>query len=289
MKKVLIIFSSFLIFACQKPASEGRSSSSGGGGAPTAASGEAVTDCGVVYKGNLYNPVKMSDGKKVRVRQVYGANLLAIEGSEPGSGGPQLLKLHGVGSASSGGLTSAKNTIQSLASSGAMFYKATEDCDVILQGGGRGTIGHLINSQGISIGEALVTRGQAAVDANDACGGEKIGACYNALKGQNQGEGAQKPMGAMRDFLWKPVADHRGVLVVLEKHCNTRILVNGVELESRGASNGRCNTTYGRKVGCGYGSNIKVEVIDKSSGRPYTYKGDPYVRIPNGCQRFEFK
>ena len=252
MKKVLIIFSSFLIFACQKPASEGRSSSSGGGGAPTAASGEAVTDCGVVYKGNLYNPVKMSDGKKVRVR-------------------------------------SAKNTIQSLASSGAMFYKATEDCDVILQGGGRGTIGHLINSQGISIGEALVTRGQAAVDANDACGGEKIGACYNALKGQNQGEGAQKPMGAMRDFLWKPVADHRGVLVVLEKHCNTRILVNGVELESRGASNGRCNTTYGRKVGCGYGSKKKNEGKEKTRGRAYTYQGDPYVRIPNGCQRFEFK
>ena len=270
-----------LITACQKPAEDGDSVSppSGGGNVRT---GEATTDCGVVTNGKVSNPVSLEDGKIVTVTQVISANLVSIQ--EEG-GGAQLLKLQGVGS--NRGVTSegAKQMIKNLTASRPTFFKASNDCNVTLDGGGQGTIGQLITSDGKSVSESLVRSGLVEADTNDACGGNQIGACLSALNETNN-----EPLEEMQDFLWKPLSDTKGpIAVAMEKHCNTTIKVNGQAFSGAGAGNGRCNTSSGSKAGCSYGSNIRVEVIDNNTGRPYTYKGQPYVIVPNGCSRFEFK
>lgn len=281
--RLVLILSCLSLFSCQKPVEENGSSPAAPGGAQNL-SGEATTDCGVVFGGKLSNPVSMADGEEVRIKEVMGNNLVSIQSTSLQSSGPQLLKLHGVASGPSTTSQAARNMIRNLAGSKAYFYKASEDCETTVQGG-KGTIGHLISSKGVSINESLISAGLADVDTKDACGGDMIAGCFNALKGQGV-----EPMGEMKDFLWKPKSDTKGdIVVILEKHCATRIVVNGTEFKSSGASNGRCNTSPGTRPGCAYGSNIKVEVIDINSGRPYTYKGKPYVVVPNGCQRFEFK
>lgn len=276
-----VALAAFFFTACQKPAED--ESSSGGSGS-SSSSKEAVTDCGVVFGGKTSNPVNLSDGEQVRIRDVMGTNLLVIESTDPASSGPVLLKLHGVSSGPSNRSAAAKNLIRSMAGSRAAFFKASKDCNVTLQGGGQGTIGHLISANGESINEALIKSGLADVDANDACGGDQIGGCLNALKGSEI-----EPAGQVSDFLWKPQSDTRAGMVIHEDHCNTIVLVNGEEFSYAGAANGRCGTFRSPRGGCAYGNNVKVQVLDKTTGRPYTHNGKPYVIVPNGCQRFEFK
>ncbi len=282
-KKVLFISILFAsLSACVKPAEEGDNTSPSP--VNNTKTGEATTDCGVVTNGKAINPVKFQDGKSVVVKDVISNNLVSIE--EVGGSGAQLLKLQGV-SSDSVNSNAAMQMIRSLTNNSPTFFKATNDCNISLAGGGQGTIGQLITNDGRSVSESLIRAGLAGVDQNDACNGNLIGSCLNAL---NETDPKAEPLEEMRDFLWKPLSDTKGpIAVVLEFHCNTTIRVNGQTLQNSGAGNGRCNTSSGTKSGCGYGRNIKVEVIDNNTGRPYTYRGQPYVTVPDGCSRFEFK
>lgn len=293
--KLTLLFAAFsacvILAGCQKPADDGSfsgapSASPSGGSSDGGERTESGTDCGVVINGKVHNPVSPEDGQKVRVTEVISNNLLGIEFiSEDGTrSGPQLLKLQGVASGKPQTKNAARDMLRSLSSGVVSFYKATNDCNVTLDGGGQGTIGQLISRDGQSFTEALVKAGLVDVDKNDACAGNQIGACLEALKGSEV-----EPMGEMRDFLWKPQSDHHPGMVIHEVHCNTIVLVNGKEFKYAGAGNGRCGTFRDSRPGCSFGSNIKVQVLDKNTGRPYTYKGQSYVTIPNGCNRFEFK
>lgn len=280
-----IVFISILLagFAgCKKPSEDGSlgpSDQRGGGEARN----EITTDCGIVFNGELLNPVNTGDGEAVRVREIIGSNLVSIESSAPQSSGRILLKLHGIGSAPADRAQAAMSMIREASGGDLTFFKATPDCDVTLQGGGQGVIGQLVSRSGESVSEKLVKAGLVEVDQADACGGEKIAQCLNALKGSEV-----KSMGEMEMFLWKPNSEKDGNLVIHEVHCNADAYVNGQKLQYTGSGNGRCGTYRASRPGCAFGSNIKVEVIDKSSGRPYSRNGQPFVTIPNGCQRVEF-
>jgi hypothetical protein len=105
---------------------------------------------------------------------------------------------------------------------------------------------------------------------------------------------AGQTAGEITDFLWKPRADggfNNGLLVVLVSACDAQVLVNGTELIDFGPSNGRCTTARSLSTtGCGFGSNIRVEVIARQSGLPYRFpSGETFFTIPNGCNRTEFK
>ena len=283
--KIAILFC-FALPGCQKPSDDGESSggTNPSSGRPIENNAEVTTDCGVVMDGDLHNPIERSDGEIVRVDEVLGNNLVVIQGTGPNAGGPRLLKLHGLGAGPKDRSQAAMNMIESLSSGTAFYYQAAKDCTTTLEGGGQGTIGQLISRDGKSFSESLVKSGLADVDSADACGGDKIAACLSALKGTGI-----ESKGEMRDFLWKPVSEKDGKLIIHELHCNATALVNGTPLTYYGSGNGRCGTYRSSKPGCAYGANIKVEVIDKATGRPYSHNGQPFVMIPNGCNRLEFK
>ena len=130
--------------------------------------------------------------------------------------------------------------------------------------------------------------------------------CTNSSGGDSEGEDppdlvSDEPVpplltsaGDITDFLWKPEADggyNNGLLVILVDPCEVVVLVNGEELVDFGPGNGRCTTARSlTKSGCGYGTNVQVQVLDSFTRLPYLFPGglDTYI-IPNGCNRTEFK
>lgn len=91
-------------------------------------------------------------------------------------------------------------------------------------------------------------------------------------------------------FLWKPKAEssyNPGGLIIHNDSCNAKAIVNGVELKDYGPGNGRCGTYRHAKTGCAWGNNVKVEIFDILTGKPYYAEDKPYIIIPNGCSRVE--
>lgn len=284
--KVSLTLSILLITSCTKEPSDD-SSSGGSTGGSGGNKGEVVTDCGIVNEGGLQNPVALNDGMAVRVKEVVGNNLVILEAKNIQSEetGEMLVKLHGLAATPSSTSTGAINMLKNMASGDVRFYKASENCTTTLQGGGQGFVGQLVTETSGSFTEKLIKTGLVDVDVADVCGGDKIAPCLTALH-SSQTETA----GEMREFLWKPKSDTKGNIVVIhEDHCGAEAIVNGEVLEYKGAGNGRCGTYAGKKHGCNYGANIKVQLRDRKSGQYYTHNGEPHVIVPNGCQRFEFK
>ncbi len=101
-----------------------------------------------------------------------------------------------------------------------------------------------------------------------------------------------KSAGQITDFLWKPRADsdyNKGSPVIHASPCNATVWVNGEALHDFGPGNGRCNTSRMFRSCGSFGTNIKVEIFDNDTGLPYFNGDDPFVIVPNGCSRFEFK
>lgn len=271
--------------ACTKPAEEENSTPrSGDGSGGSIGEGDGFkTSCGVVHDGDLSNPISREDGSAVRVKSVAGANLVILQKVDQTEPSPEfLVKLHGIRGAQR--QESAMHILERLSFGTVYFFPAEESCAVDLAGGGKGLIGQVVTGNGKSFSEELAQSGLADVDAGDACGGDQIGSCLDALKA------TEKPgKGEMRKFLWKPLSDTKGnIAVIHELHCNTEVFVNGEQWVYVGGGNGRCGTFKASRPGCAYGGNIKVEVIDKASGQPYTHAGQPFVTVPSGCGRFEF-
>ena len=239
----------------------------------------ATTACGVVYDGKLQNPIPFADGQKVTVVDVMGNNLVAV--TADGGASRTVVKLQGVKSALSTELNNkAIERIKSMTSGGAYFYKATKDCNA----GSSGTIGSLLTTNGLSLNEEMVKTGLAPADTNDACRGDLLGPCLQALN-ESAGED-QTSSNVGCGFLWKPVSDKDGNLVVLADECSVRVFVNGEELQQAGAGNGRCTTARGNKPGCAYGQ-AEVQIFDTFTGLPLVFKNGETKLQLSGCSRFE--
>lgn len=246
-----------------------------------------TTDCGVPIGGILVNPVSSADGEAVTVQTVVDSSFVIVQRE----GGPQLVKLLGLSSIPAGGTyeSTAKATLQSLAAEPAFLFVSEDGCSVTEPGGGVGIAGTLISASGQSYAEALLKAGAAGdVDTSGSCGSAAVAACFQGLKDTY----APKTAGEIHDFLWKPSAEsayNHGSLVIHAGPCDATVKVNGEALLDFGPGNGRCNTSRAFQPGCAYGKNVKVEIIDNATGLPYTHNGVPYVTVPDGCSRFEFK
>ena len=245
-----------------------------------ATAGELRTDCGTVFNGQINNPPKASKAQVGSVRFI-GSNLVSMKLKD----GEQLIKLHGLGTPYEDYKNSgARTVITELAAEGdALFYIATEDCQVTLSDGGKGVIGHVFSAQGKSFSETLIKKGYAQV-SSDSCQGNLISTCYSALEDQT----AQTIAGELTEFLWKPVSDSNGKLAVHTGPYGTSVIVNGETGANQGGGNGFGSLARFSKPGCSYGANVKVQVVNEN-GASYYYKGQPFITIPNGCQRYKIK
>ncbi|WKZ56567.1 MAG: hypothetical protein QY326_07505 [Bdellovibrionota bacterium] len=96
----------------------------------------------------------------------------------------------------------------------------------------------------------------------------------------------------INDFLWKPVSESDGNLVVLVNPIGVRVEVTGAiseTLADRGPSNGRGTTARARSPGCRFGDRVVVEFFDRSGRRILLEDGRRSVTVPRGCDRYEFK
>ncbi len=273
-----------IIFALLASCSSGGGSSDNDSGSSSsnAAKLEFETQCGTVQDSKLTNPVKAST--LVNVIRVVSSNLVIVR-YDGAVDGDFAVKLHGLSDSNS---QRAKSTLESLSSGPVYFVAANESCVVNIAGGLAYT-GQLFTATGESFSEAVIKGGYAGgTEAAGTCSEELIFPCYAAM----QEEFAIKSAGDLTDFLWKPRAEseyNAGMPVIHANPCNATVYVNGQALMDFGAANGRCNTSR-MYSSCGsYGSNIKVEVIDNKSGLPYFNGSEPFVIVPNGCSRYEFK
>ncbi len=246
---------------------------------------EFQTECGVVSSSLVKNPISTSDGEPVTVTQVISSNLLVVRREQ----GDQLIKLHGIGAATTGEL-GAISLLNSLAANGAYLYEPTAaGCATVAPGGGQGIVAQLVSSSGVSYTEELLRAGyDVQIEPTGSCAEDLISGCYAGMKETYK----PKTMGEIRDFLWKPKAEsdyNKGSLVIHADPCNATVVVNGQPLIDFGPGNGRCNTSRAFQSGCAFGNGVKVEIFDNDTKLPYTHNGLPYVTVPRGCDRFEFK
>lgn len=283
MKKYVataVLLVSLIISGCTKSGSD--DSDSGGGG--EAGPGEYVTQCGVVVKGSLENPVAEEDGVSGVLKDVPSGNLVIIGTAE----GELLVKLHALSSIPYDLNTAAVNFIRQNAGGTVKLFKSMEDCTVSVTGG-TATSGQIITAQGRSLSEELIKQGFAQYfESSGTCGENLVASCYEALKESS----APDVNGSVERFLWKPKADgevSKGRLVILTDVCDADIVVNGEHLVYDGPNNGYCSIGRAPKTGCAYGGNVRVEIFDRSDGGVYLFPdGKTYYTIPNGCSRVEF-
>ena len=260
-------------------------SDNGSNPATAGSSKDFQTECGTVANSSVKNPISSEDGVPVTITQVLSSNLVVVRREQ----GDQLIKLHGIGAAASGEL-GAVALLNSLAAGGAFLYEpAKAGCTATTPDGGQGIVGQLVSSTGQSYTEELIRAGfDVQVEPTGACGEDLISGCLAGMKEIYK----PKTMGEIRDFLWKPKAEsayNAGSLVIHAGPCNATVVVNGQTLLDFGPGNGRCNTSRAFQPGCAFGNNVKVEIFDNDTKLPYTHDGLPYITVPRGCDRFEFK
>lgn len=265
--------------------SDSNDDSSGASSGGDGTNREFQTECGVVSGGAVKNPVSSNNGTPVTITQVISSNLIVVRRAQ----GDQLVKLHGVTAAASGEL-GAVALLNSIAANGAFLFEPTDSgCVATTPDGGQGIVAQLVSSTGQSYTEELLRAGyDLQVEGSGNCGEDLIAGCYATMKETYK----PKTMGEIRDFLWKPKAEsayNKGSLVIHAGPCNATVVVNGQTLLDFGPGNGRCNTSRAFQPGCAFGNNVKVEIYDNDTKLPYTHDGLPYITVPRGCDRFEFK
>jgi hypothetical protein len=276
---------SFAFSACTK----GGGDDNGGGGNNPPSSGSGQTECGVVSDGRLINP-DPDDGEFVQVVGAISVNLVVIADGSTGAN-RRVIKLQGVGESTSAfGDREGRSDIIALTSNGAYFFKATEDCEAVFSNGSRGSIGSLLTPNGKSVAEELIRKRYAPVDRNDACGGALLGGCLSQVQSTTPEGSAGNIAGG---FLWKPISENDGNLVIQVFECDAKIEVRSsafpgtvLSPQNLGSGNARCSTFRFDKPGCAFGA-ATVRVLDRDTGLPYLFRGSPDIEIANGCQRFE--
>jgi hypothetical protein len=240
-----------------------------------------VSECGTVVQRLLLDSVSIENGESVSFVRVVSSNSVIVRAAN----GDLLVKLHGLSDAGSRGVS----VLESLATPEMLFVPAGDGCNATNEGGGVATIGQLFTTNGINLSEELIKSGASGqIESAGACSEELLSPCYSALREAN----APRSAGEITDFLWKPRAEsdfNKGSPVIHANPCDATVVVNGESLMDFGPANGRCNTSRMFRA-CGtYGQNIKVEIFDNATGLPYFNGSEPFVTVPDGCSRFEFK
>lgn len=257
-------------------------------------SDSGLTDCGTVVDGELENPVNLNPDALFPVR-IVGENRAAVTVA----GEEFLVKLHGV--RSNGNDAEAVEFLNRLASGNAFFVEAIEDCMTTVEGGAQAFVGQLFTPGGRSYSEALLMEGLAGADASDPCGVRDILSCYQALEEDalpeeefvfdeddfDDFDDSFVGGGSGPAFLWKPVSERDGNLVILLQPFGATVSVNGQRLENFGPSNGRGTTARANRPGCAFGRDVTVTAVGIDGERLTFPNGRREVIISNGCNRVE--
>ena len=244
-----------------------------------------ASNCGIVDDGSLQNPIAADEGVLGTITQVVSSNAFVMQLPE----GPQLVKLHGIDEVTNEYRERTLATLNSIIGRSVLFVNAGKDCTATVAGGGLGRTGQLLDPEdGTSLSEAIIGAGISGTFSDGTCNEALVTSCYRALK--SQVTPAPTAAGVVGDLLWKPEAEsvfNPGKLVVHVDQCNVRVVANGQTLEEFGPGNGRCTTARSLSTsGCGFGSNIRLQVFDISSGLPYRFNnGQTTFIVPNGCAR----
>ncbi len=279
LQLALLIVTLFFLLSCTKSSSD--KEETGGSGSPL---GLFSSDCGTVVNGSLQNPASSSDAEIAVLSQVAGPNLLVVQKEQ----GPQLVKLFGLGSdIPVFRRQMAINHLQQYVGQEVYLFQKASSCPLVLDGQAAGVSSQVFSAAGSSINESLINTGAALVDdqSESQCDVSLVTSCYQALL---ESAVPALPTQDVGRFLWKPVAERDGNLVVLVGAFQADVVVNGQKLVDFGPSNGFGTTARGNKPGCAYGNNVKVEAFNSVTGQPYSIKGETSYTVANGCQRVQF-
>jgi hypothetical protein len=287
LKFLFISFSIAALAACTSGGGDDNGSNGGGGdsGGGSSSSLEFRTSCGTVFGEELLNPIKASEGEDVVILEIVSHNTFIVS---PQAGGQILVKLHGISdSISKVQAGRAADLLAAFGLKAIMIRPSETGCGVTTDGGGAGSAVALFTTGGTSYAEALLKAGGANASSSDPCMVSLISSCYRALEDDAEAELPQTGATISR-FLWKPVSERDGRLVVLISPSASTIIAGGEVLNLTGGSNGFSQTGRGTRAGCGYGANVTVEARD-SQGRTLVWPdGSLSFNIPNGCDRVEF-
>jgi len=288
--KLFTIVGLVALNACDISASKDEGDSGSSGITPTLGTNTAAQSsrlqCGIVVNDNLETNVEDLRAEQVSVSPISSDIVAVTYLSGDDEGQQQLVKLHGVSSRGVSSFLVRKgiDLIAERVSSIGFYVPAGRDCDVTTAGGGAGVLGQIFTANGESISELLLAAG-AVVPQIEACGAELLYGCYNSIDVEEEVSSS-----LIRSFLWKPVAERDGNLVVLVNPFNVTIRVTGASTETLvdyGPTNGRGTTSRGAKPGCAYGNGVKVEFFDPANRRILMADGSGSITVPRGCDRFE--
>lgn len=156
---------------------------SGGGGAGSGSDSNGLaTRCGVITDGDLYNPIAESRGEPVQLVEVLDSNAVVVSnGSEQ-----RLVKLQGIGGTTGFRNTAAEQLYAELAAHPLVFFEAG-GCTGTVDNGQTGTVGSIVNSQGVSFAEELIAKKYAGViETTGNCGESSLTACYQNISATNE-------------------------------------------------------------------------------------------------------
>ena len=250
------------------------------------------SQCGAVRDNVVINPVAAAEEVAVGVNSIEEVVITRFRGIEAGNS--QAVKLQGVSSAGVPAFRQAlgRALVEAETAAGAYFLSASQTCEASFPGGGRGVFGQLYSLSGLSLNEELIRTG-SAVPASDPCGGELLLGCYASIEVTAPNPGNEPPSDLVIDnFLWKPISEGDGNLVILVNPVGVTVVVSGAvtqNLVDFGPSNDRGTTARADRPGCGFGDNVRVEFFDAAGNRVFIANGDDAVIVPRGCDRFEFR
>jgi len=276
---ILFLSLPLIFIGCTKSTSDSDDSSQSENG-PAESSTQILSDCGIIADGAVRNPLDSNFGEQVQVTTIVNHHLVIVRREQ----GDQLVKLRGLKEdLPQFKVNAALSELSRLRGSAYLF---TDGCPYLSPGGGQGVVGDLVSvSTRKSYVESLLSAGAAEPTAEGGCGESELFGCYQSLS-----ESATPITGAtVRNFLWKPVAERDGNLVILLSPARASVFVNGQALVDFGPSNARGTTARANRPGCAFGANARVEAFD-SQGRPLVFPGGATsFTIPNGCSRVEFQ
>lgn len=276
--------------ACTKSGEDSNGSSGEAEVGESAAIGSGLllsSQCGVVVDGEKRGSFTSDQAEEVYVNPL-NSDLVEVRSlTGANGGGGQLVQLQGVTAAGVAERERLRgiDLIAREAGSSAYLLKGEAPCALTVAGGGRGIIGQLFSADGRNINELLLAEGAVVPSAAGGCGGEQLQACYSSIPVVE--EFSRK---VINNFLWKPVSDNDGNLVIGVDEFVT-IKVSGALSETRSSDRfaGYPYITFVRfsRPGCSYGDSVRVEFYDEEGLRVKAGDGSEALVVPSGCRRDE--
>ena len=287
LKILLCLTLACFLIACSSEDGEGDDSGSDDISSDSGVSGEAfASTCGVIIDGDFSSDVPSDQLELVSVNVSTAQNVVVTRQEGEEAGNQQAIKLHGVTTA---GVNSffqlqGEELIRELTTPVAFLVQSgdTPECQFNFPGGAVGTFGQLFSANGVNINEALLAQG-SVIPTVEGCMDSELAGCYASIEIEEN----ISPT-TVSNFLWKPVSERDGNLVILIDPFNVAVIVNGEALVDFGPSNSRGTTARANQSGASFGANAVVEFFDSQGRRVLLSDGRSEVIIPSGASRVEF-